>query len=43
MHRRIKAQSFPIKLIAGIFNFPPEAGEFFEVDPVQREVVRVVL
>ncbi len=38
---RNKVQSFPTNLIAGIFGFPPEEGEFFEVDPVQREAVQV--
>ena len=38
---RNKAQSFPGNIVAGIFNFPPEAEEFFEVDPVEREPVKV--
>jgi LemA protein len=38
-----KLQVFPSNLVASMFNFPPEAGEFFEVDPVQREAVRVAL
>jgi LemA protein len=38
---RNKTQSFPSNLVAGIFGFPPEAEEFFEVDPVEREPVKV--
>jgi len=38
---RNKAQSFPGNIVAGMFNFPPEAEEFFEVDPVEREPVKV--
>jgi LemA protein len=38
---RNKTQSFPGNIVAGMFNFVPEAEEFFEVDPVEREVVKV--
>ena len=38
---RNKAQSFPTNIIAGLFGFPPEEGEFFEVEPTQREAVKV--
>ena len=38
---RNKAQIFPSNLVAGMFGFPPEAEEFFEVDPVEREPVKV--
>jgi LemA protein len=38
---RNKAQAFPGNIVAGMFNFPPEAEEFFEVDPVEREPVKV--
>lgn len=38
---RNKTQSFPSNLVAGMFGFPPEAEEFFEVDPVEREPVKV--
>jgi LemA protein len=40
---RNKTQSFPSNLIAGICGFPPEASEFFEVEPAQREAVNVQL
>lgn len=40
---RNKAQTFPGNLVSGLFNFPPEAAEFFEVEPVQREAVKVAL
>lgn len=40
---RNKAQSFPGNIVAGMFNFPPEAEEFFEVDPIEREAVQVKL
>jgi len=38
---RNKAQSFPSNIVAGMFGFPAEAEEFFEVDPVEREPVKV--
>lgn len=38
---RNKTQSFPSNIIAGMFGFPPDAEEFFEVDPVEREPVKV--
>ena len=38
---RNKTQSFPSNIVAGMFGFPPEAEEFFEVDPVEREAVKV--
>jgi LemA protein len=38
---RNKTQSFPANIVAGMFGFPPEAEEFFEVDPVEREPVQV--
>lgn len=38
---RNKAQSFPANVVAGMFGFPPEAEEFFEVDPIEREAVKV--
>ncbi len=38
---RNKTQSFPSNIVAGMFGFPPEAEEFFEVDPVEREAVQV--
>jgi LemA protein len=38
---RNKTQSFPSNLVAGMFGFPPDAEEFFEVDPVEREAVKV--
>lgn len=34
---RNKTQTFPSNIVADLFVFPPEAAEFFEVDPVQRE------
>jgi len=40
---RNKTQSFPSNLVAGAFGFPPEAEQFFEVEPVERESVRVDL
>ena len=38
---RNKTQAFPSNIVAGMFGFPPEAEEFFEVDPVEREAVKV--
>jgi LemA protein len=38
---RNKTQSFPSNIVANIFGFPPEAEEFFEVDPVEREPIKV--
>jgi LemA protein len=38
---RNKAQSFPNNIVANMFGFPPMAEEFFEVDPVERESVKV--
>jgi LemA protein len=38
---RNKTQSFPSNLVAGLFGFAPLAEEFFEVDAVEREVVKV--
>lgn len=38
---RNKAQSFPANVVAGMFGFPPEAEEFFDVDPIEREAVKV--
>ena len=38
---RNKTQAFPSNIVAGMFGFPPEAQEFFEVDPVEREAVKV--
>jgi len=38
---RNKTQSFPSNIVANMFGFPPEAEEFFEVDPVEREPVQV--
>lgn len=40
---RNKTQSFPSNIVANMFGFPPEAEEFFEVDPVEREPVKVKL
>ncbi|HEX5790743.1 MAG TPA: LemA family protein [Luteolibacter sp.] len=40
---RNKAQTFPSNIVAGMFGFPPEAQEFFEVDPVERNAVKVEL
>ena len=40
---RNKTQQFPSNIVAGMFNFPPEAEEFFEVDPVERKAVKVDL
>jgi len=40
---RNKTQQFPSNIVAGIFGFPPEAQEFFEVDPVEREAVKLDL
>lgn len=40
---RDKTQQFPSNIVAGIFNFPPDAEDFFEVDPVEREPVKVDL
>jgi LemA protein len=37
---RNKTQSFPSNLVANMFGFPPDAEEFFEVEPVEREPVR---
>ncbi len=38
---RNKTQSFPSNIVAGMLGFPPLAEEFFEVDPVEREPVKV--
>ena len=38
---RNKTQAFPSNIVAGVFGFPPEAEEFFEVDAVEREAVKV--
>lgn len=38
---RNKTQSFPSNIVAGMFGFPPMAEEFFEVDPIEREPVKV--
>lgn len=38
---RNKTQSFPSNIVANMFGFPPMAEEFFEVDPVEREPVKV--
>ena len=38
---RNKTQSFPSNIVAGMFGFPPDAEEFFEVKPVEREAVKV--
>lgn len=38
---RNKAQTFPSNIVANLFGFPPEAEEFFEVEPVEREAVKV--
>lgn len=38
---RNKTQSFPGNIVANMFGFPPEAEEFFEVDPVERQPVKV--
>ena len=40
---RNKTQQFPSNIVAGMFGFPPEAQEFFEVDPVERNPVKVEL
>lgn len=40
---RNKTQSFPSNIVANLFGFPPEAEEFFEVDPVERKPVKVDL
>ncbi len=40
---RNKTQSFPSNIVANMFGFPPEAEEFFEVDPVEREAIKVEL
>jgi len=38
---RNKTQTFPSNIVASLFGFKTEEGEFFEVDPVQREAVAV--
>jgi LemA protein len=38
---RNKTQTFPANIVAGLLGFPPNAEEFFEVDPVAREAVQV--
>ena len=38
---RNKTQSFPSNIVAGMFGFPPEAEEFFEVEAVEREAIKV--
>lgn len=38
---RNKTQSFPSNIVANMFGFPPMAEEFFEVDPIEREAVKV--
>ena len=38
---RNKTQTFPSNIVAGMFNFPPEAEEFFEVDAVERKSVKI--
>ncbi len=38
---RNKTQSFPSNIVAGMFGFRPEAEEFFECDPIEREAVKV--
>jgi len=38
---RNKTQSFPSNIVAQLFGFPPQAEEFFEVDPIEREPVKV--
>ena len=40
---RNKTQSFPSNIVAGMFGFPPDAEEFFEVDPVEREAIQIDL
>lgn len=40
---RDKTQQFPSNIVAGMFNFAPEAEDFFEVDPVERGPVKVDL
>ncbi|CAA6696865.1 MULTISPECIES: LemA family protein [unclassified Lentimonas] len=40
---RNKTQTFPSNIVAGMFNFPPKAEEFFEVDPMERLPVQVKL
>lgn len=40
---RNKTQSFPANMVTGILGFPPDAQDFFEVDPVERESVKVEL
>jgi len=38
---RNKTQSFPSNIVANMFGFPPTAEEFFEVDPVERELIQL--
>ena len=40
---RIKSQTFPSNLVAGVFNFPPNAAEFCEIESLQRAPVQVEL
>ena len=40
---RNKSQTFPSNLVAGVFNFPPDAVEFFEIESLERAPVQVEL
>jgi LemA protein len=40
---RNKTQCFPSNIVAGLFGFPPQAEEFFEVNPLERKAVQVSL
>lgn len=40
---RNKSQSFPSNFVAGMFDFPPDAVEFFEIDSLERAPVGLKL
>jgi len=40
---RNKTQSFPSNIVAKMFSFKPEAEEFFDCEPVERQPVKVAL
>lgn len=40
---RNKSQSFPSNVVAGMFDFPPDAVEFFEIDSLERAPVELKL
>ncbi|MDG1357834.1 MAG: LemA family protein [Akkermansiaceae bacterium] len=40
---RNKSQAFPSNLVAGMFNFPADAVEFFQIDSLERAPVSVEL